>query len=57
MLLGTLGVSLIESLLDGNWINLGEYKLLQDHWIALNVNVNNVIPFGSFGIEYISKET
>ena len=44
MLLGTLGVSLIENLLDGNWINLDEYKLLQDNWIALNGNVNNVIP-------------
>ena len=41
MLLGTLGVSLIENLLDGNWINLDEYKLLQDNWIALNGNVNN----------------
>ena len=57
MLLGTLGVSLIENLLDGNWINLDEYKLLQDNWIALNGNVNDVIPFDSFGIEYISKET
>ena len=37
-------------------INLGEFKSIGTHCIALCVNGNNIIYFDSFGIEHISKE-
>ena len=36
--------------------NLGGYKSIGTHWIALNANANNIVYFDSFGVEYISKE-
>ena len=42
---------------DGTYVmNLGEFKSLGTHWIALHVNGNNVIYFESFGVEHILKE-
>ena len=37
-------------------IILDEFKGLGTHWIALYVNVNNVIHFRSFAVEHIPKE-
>ena len=37
-------------------INADEYESIETHWIALNVNNNNVAYFHSFGVENISKE-
>ena len=37
-------------------IILDEYKSIGTHWIALYVNGNNIIYFGSFGLEDIAKE-
>ena len=31
-------------------INLGEYKSIATHWIALYVNANNIVYFDSFGV-------
>ena len=36
-------------------INLGEYKSIGTHWIALYVNGNKVIYFDSFGVELVPK--
>ena len=36
-------------------MNLNEFKSIGTHWIALYVNGNNIIYFGSFGVEYIPK--
>ena len=37
-------------------INLDDFKSLGTHGIALYVNVNNTIYFGSFEVEHISIE-
>ena len=39
-------------------INLDEYSDIETHWVAFYVqnNKNNVIYFGSFGVENIPKE-
>ena len=37
-------------------INPYEYESIGTHWIALYVNGNNIIHFGSFGVEHIPKE-
>ena len=37
-------------------INLDEYSDVGTHWVALNVNNNNIIYFDSFGVEHIPKE-
>ena len=37
-------------------INLGEYKSIETHWIALHVNGDNVTYFDSFGVEHFPKE-
>ena len=37
-------------------INLGEYKSIGTHWIALYVTGDNVTYFYSFGVEHIPKE-
>ena len=37
-------------------INLDEYENTGTHWIALFVKTNEVVYFGSFGIEHIPKE-
>ena len=60
------GVSSRDNLLkikDGAYvINLDEYSDIGTHWVALyvknnsNNNSNNVIYFGSFGVEHIPKE-
>ena len=34
-------------------VNLDEYKSIGNHWIALYVNADNVIYFGSFGGEHV----
>ena len=34
-------------------INLGEFKSIGTHWIALYLNGNNIIYFDSFGVEDI----
>ena len=37
-------------------INLDEYESVVTHWIALYMNVNNLIYFDSFLVEHILKE-
>ena len=37
-------------------INLGEFKSIETHWIALYVNANKIAYFDSFGVELIPKE-
>ena len=37
-------------------MNLGDFKSIGTHWIALHVNDNNVTYFYSFGVEHIPKE-
>ena len=37
-------------------INLDEYESIVTHWIALYMNVNNIIYFDSFLVEHIPKE-
>ena len=37
-------------------INLDKYKSIRTHWIALNLDSDNVAYFDSLGVEYISKE-
>ena len=37
-------------------INLDEYESIGTHWIALNVNGNNIIYFDSFGVKHIQTE-
>ena len=37
-------------------LNLGEFKSIGVHWIALCVNGNSVTYFPSFGVEHIPKE-
>ena len=37
-------------------INLDEYESVVTHWIALYMNVNNIIYFDSFLVEHILKE-
>ena len=34
-------------------INLHEYKSIGTHWIALQVNDDNITYFDSFGVKYI----
>ena len=34
-------------------INLDEYKSIGTHWIALQVNDDNITYFDSFGVKYI----
>ena len=42
---------------DGTYvINFAEFKSMGTHWIALQVNCNNVIYFDSFGVEHIPVE-
>ena len=37
-------------------INLGEYRDIGTHWVALYVNNKTVTYFDSFGVEHIPKE-
>ena len=37
-------------------INLDEYESIENRWIALYVNGNNVIGFDCFGVKHIPKE-
>ena len=37
-------------------INLHEYTDVGTHWIALFCNKNEVVYFGSFGVEHVPKE-
>ena len=42
---------------DGAYIiNLHEYTDVGTHWIALFCNKNEVVYFGSFGVEHVPKE-
>ena len=46
----------LHKIKDGAYvINLDEFKSIGTHLIALYVNGNNIIYFGSFGVEYIPK--
>ena len=38
-------------------INLGEYKSIGTHWIALYVTAENVTYFDGSGVEHIPRET
>ena len=43
--------------MDNKWvINLDEFKPIGTHWTASYVNSNNIIYFGSFGVEHTPKE-
>ena len=37
-------------------LNLGKFKSIGAHWIALYVNGNNATYFDSFGVKYIPNE-
>ena len=38
---------------DGDYVrNFDEYKLRDNHWIAMSVNGNSVTDFNSFAIEH-----
>ena len=37
-------------------INLGNFKAIETHWVALYVNTNNIVYFDRFGDEHIQKE-
>ena len=37
-------------------LNLDEYELIKDHWIALYVNGKNVTYFDSFGVKMFQKK-
>ena len=37
-------------------MNLVEYESIRTHWIALFVNTNNIVYFGSFGVERIPEK-
>ena len=37
-------------------INVGKYKSIGTHWIALYLNDDNVAYFDSFGVEHIPNE-
>ena len=37
-------------------LNLDEYSDIGTHWVALNMNNDNVTYFDSFGVEHILKE-
>ena len=39
-----------------NVINRDDFKPIGTHWIALFVNCDNIINFGSFGVAYIPTE-
>ena len=42
---------------DGAYVrNRDEFKSIEDYWIALYVNGNNLLYFDSFDVEHISKE-
>ena len=46
-----------KKLKDGAYvINLDEYADIGTHWIALFCNKNEIVYFGSFGIEHVPKE-
>ena len=38
-------------------INLDEYSDIGNHWVALNIQNNDVTYFDSFGVEHIPKQT
>ena len=47
----------LSTIKDGAYIkNLDEYSDIGTHWVALQVNNNNVTYFDSFGVEHIPKE-
>ena len=51
------GDNLPNSIKNGAYvINLDEYRDIRTHWVALYVNNNTIIYFGSFGVEHIPKE-
>ena len=37
-------------------INFGEFKSIGTHWVALYVNVNDIVCFDSFWAEHVPKE-
>ena len=37
-------------------INLDEYADVDTHWIALFCNGNEIVYFGSFGVEHVPEE-
>ena len=47
----------LPKIMDGAYIiNLDEFKSIGTHWIALNVNLENVTYFDSFGVKHNPKE-
>ena len=47
----------LSKIKDGTYIiNFYKYDSIWTHWIALYVNVENVIYFNSFGVELIPKK-
>ena len=53
----TLSRNKLSKIKDGLYlINLDGYESIGIHWIALHVDVKNVLYFDSFGVEHIPKE-
>ena len=47
----------LRKIKDGAYvINIDDYKSIGAHWIALYLNVNNIVYFDSFGVKNIPKE-
>ena len=47
----------LPTIKDGAYvISLDEYESAGTHWIALDVNGNNIINFDSYGVEHVPKE-
>ena len=54
---GLYSINTSPKIKDGAYvINLDEYESVVTHWIALYMNVNNIIYFDSFLVEHILKE-
>ena len=54
---GVYSINILSKIKDGTYvINLGEFKSIGTHWIALYVNGNNIIYFDCLGVEHIAKE-
>ena len=51
---GAYSINNLPKIKDGAYvINLGEFKSIGTHWIALNLNCNNATYLHSFGVEHI----
>ena len=55
---GVYSINNLSKINDGAYIiNIDEYDLIGTHWMALNVNSENITYFDHFGAENIPKET